>query len=202
MRPRAPGDSVVLRDILHGRPWFGWGATVVEDNDEGHVVYVPEGAPMADGEHPVGPHPWGANETWAGSGVLIVTPRDALYAIWHFWRGPGGEFSNWYVNFQRPAAATPIGFDTQDLELDIVVLPDGSWLFKDEDLFPQRVEEGKFSQATAAAVRAVAGDIAAELDRGQRRWDDKWVGWRPDPKWPRPVLPSGWQDVPTPISGD
>lgn len=157
---------------------------------------------MAECDHPIGPHPWGANESWTGSGVLIVTPRDALYAIWHFWRGQANAFSNWYVNFQRPIARTAIGFDTQDLELDIVVFPDGSWVFKDEELFPKRVEEGKISEATAVAVRDVADEIARELDRGHRRWDARWSEWRPEPEWQLPVLPPGWQEVPTAINGD
>jgi Protein of unknown function (DUF402) len=43
----------------------------------------------------------------------------------HFWRGEHDAFTCWYVNLEEPFHRTPIGIDFADLELDIVVLPDG-----------------------------------------------------------------------------
>jgi len=48
-----------------------------------------------------------------------------MHAIWVFWRGPQREFAGWYVNLQEPFRRTSRGVDTQDLELDIVIAPDG-----------------------------------------------------------------------------
>ena len=38
----------------------------------------------------------------------------------------------WYANFERPFQRTPIGIDTFDLLLDLVIEPDSSYRWKDE----------------------------------------------------------------------
>ncbi|MFI9640691.1 hypothetical protein ACIG87_11590 [Micromonospora sp. NPDC051925] len=48
----------------------------------------------------------------------------------------------------------------------------------------------------AAAIRAEGDRIADLLDAGQRWWDTGWADWRPDPSWPVPRLPAGWDSVP------
>jgi NAD(P)H-flavin reductase len=50
-----------------------------------------------------------------------------MHAVWVFWEGASRDLAGWYVNIQEPFRRTSIGFDTQDLELDIVIEPDGSW---------------------------------------------------------------------------
>jgi hypothetical protein len=42
------------------------------------------------------------------------------------WEGAARAFGAWYVNLQEPFRRSRLGFDTQDLELDVVVSPDGS----------------------------------------------------------------------------
>ena len=101
--------------------------------------------------------------------------------MWVFWDGPERTFSHWYVNLQKPFERTAAGFDTQDLELDVVVWPDGRWELKDDELLDQRVREGRFTQDQARAIRAEAARITAELDAGRRWWDDAWAEWRPEP---------------------
>ena len=45
---------------------------------------------------------------------------------------------------------TAIGYDTQDLELDLVVYPDGRWKIKDDELMDQRVSEERTSNQSVS----------------------------------------------------
>jgi len=78
---------------------------------------------------------------------MVQRPGDH-HAVWHFWTGPDREFACWYINLQTAFVRTAIGYDTQDLELDIIVLPDGSWTLKDLDVLDDRVAEGRISRSS------------------------------------------------------
>lgn len=54
----------------------------------------------------------------------------------------------------------PEGFETFDQELDLLVLPDGSYPCKDVDQFERLVGDGRLPAAEAAAVRAEAARVA------------------------------------------
>ena len=54
-----------------------------------------------------------------GRRALLVTPRDAPYALWPFRLEPDGDPIGWYCNLQRPLVRTDRGFDTDDWTLDI-----------------------------------------------------------------------------------
>ena len=56
-----------------------------------------------------------------------------------------GTFTGWYVNFELPFVRTPLGFDTRDLALDLVVAPDGTWAWKDEEEFAHMRRVGAMS---------------------------------------------------------
>ena len=123
---------------------------------------------------------------------MLQRPAES-YAVWHFWEGPDREFARWYVNFQEPFRRTEIGYDTQDLELDLVIAPDRSWRLKDADLVDQRVREGRFTAAVADRIRAEAERIGRDVEAGPCWWGDRWVSWRPEPGWVAPDLPAGWE---------
>ena len=188
----APGDLVVRREIAWGRPWLACPVFVVADMPELLASYLPEGAPF--GYLPGWPHPWYPQPAWRGHGVLMLQRPAESYAVWHFWEGPDREFARWYVNFQEPFRRTAIGYDTQDLELDLVIAPDRSCRMKDADLVDQRVREGRFSAAVADSIRAEAERIATDVESGPCWWDGGWATWRPEPGWVAPDLPPGWED--------
>jgi hypothetical protein len=184
-----------VREVWRGRPWSGIPVLVVDDTPELLAVYLPEHAPMAfpAGDWPGGRHPWHGVPAWRGHGVVMLhRPADA-YAVWVFWRGPERTFDRWYLNLQAPLERTPAGFDTLDHELDLWS-PDGrSWHRKDEELLDQRVHEGRFTAAEAAAIRAEASRLEAELASDGPWWDPAWASWTPDPSWSPPRLPTGWE---------
>jgi predicted RNA-binding protein associated with RNAse of E/G family len=119
---------------------------------------------------------------------MLQRPGEA-YAVWVFWSGPDREFDCWYINLQEPFRRTSTGYDTQDLELDILVEFDGSWRLKDDEVLEQRVREGRFTRDQVAAARTEAKRVTDDLDAGRKWWSDDWARWRPDPAWPRPAFP-------------
>jgi hypothetical protein len=181
------------RDVWRGQPVVAWGGTVVLDDPELFAIYMPEGSPLRFAPDFFGaPHPWSYTDRWRGHGVLQLQRPDEMHAVWVLWTGPDRDFTGWYVNLQEPFRRTRFGIDTQDLELDIVVSPDGSWHFKDDERLEGWIERGRWTPAEVAAIRAEGTRIGKMLDAGKRWWTDDWATWRPDPDWSLPELPANW----------
>ena len=195
------GEAVVRRQIVHGRPWLGWVVNVVEDSGDQLVTFSPEGSPFhfPDGDWPIpgGRHPWHERPGWEGHGALMVQRPGDPYAVWHFWDGPDREFKGWYVNFEAPFERTSIGFDTQDLELDIWIDPDGGWDVKDVDLLWQRHEEGRFTLIEVRRILELGDSVVALVQSGDWWWDRSWADFVPEPDWAVPGMPDGWATLPT-----
>jgi hypothetical protein len=105
---------------------------------------------------------------------MLHRPADA-YAVWVFWRGPAHAFHCWYLNLQAPLMRTTVGFDTLDHELDLWSQDGRVWHGKDEELLDRRVHEGRFTTAEAAAIRAEASQLEAELASAGPWWDPDWA---------------------------
>ena len=180
------GEVVLRREVLNdGRCWCQFPVRVVRDDDALLASYIPTGAAF---DFPPGPwpiegglHPWHGKERWEGNGVLMLQRPGEAYAIWVFWFGAEREFRGWYVNFQEPFRRNVGGYDTQDLELDIVVPLDGGWEWKDDELLDVRVAEGRFTQDQAGDIRAEGRRLEAELGTRGHWWDAWWALWEPDP---------------------
>ncbi len=98
------------------------------------------------------------------------------------------------MNLQLPVKRSPIGFDTMDLILDVVVAPDMSrWEWKDEDQFQEAVSRNIFDAVTAAGIRS-SGIAAVERLRVEADTFATW-SWAPPPNWATPRLPEGWDIV-------
>lgn len=193
------GDVIVHREVWRGRPWQASPVVVVEDTPGGLVTYLPEETPFAfppsaDGR----PHPWAGKRAWEGHGVLVLRRPGEAYSVWHFWSGAERRFAGWYLNLEEPFRRTAVGYDTQDLELDVWIPVDGRWRFKDEEQLAERVRDGRYTEAQVAATRALGDEIGAMLDRGEHWWDDRWTAFEPDPSWRAPTFPPGWEDAPVP----
>lgn len=191
------GDWVVRREVLSHGVWMGVFTKIIEDTPEHLISYIPEGSPFGfpagSWPTPSGKHPWSDRQCWQGHGCLMIQKPEDAYAVWHFWEGSKREFSCWYINLQEPFRRTSIGYDTQDLELDLVVYPDGRWEIKDDELMDQRVLEGRWTKEQVADIRAVGARIADRLEKGERWWRQEWRNWQPDSAWVVPSeLPAGW----------
>jgi Protein of unknown function (DUF402) len=127
---------------------------------------------------------------WDSYRVLRLLRWDERHSVELFWHGATGPFAGWYVNIQEPLRRSPVGFDSDDLVLDVWIEPDGSWEWKDADELDEAVRLGRFTAAEAQAIRAEGERVVA-----QRPWPTGWEDWRPDPGWELPRLPAGWDVI-------
>lgn len=114
-------------------------------------------------------------------------------------RRSGSGWVAQYVNVCTPFVRTPIGFDTDDLCLDLVLEPrEGGGFdvsFKDADDLVERAALGIYSDADLSQIHS-AGEAAARLAvAGARPFDDSWRAWAPDTHWATPdQLPTYWAE--------
>jgi predicted RNA-binding protein associated with RNAse of E/G family len=207
----SPGDVVVIQDLWRGRLWAARPVIVVEDRPDELVLWCPKGTvrkvPVARDGWPAGlsrgerladclqTGDWVlADAAWDVSNLWLQR-YDEWHAVWVSFLDSGGQWG-WYVNFQEPVFRTPIGIQTMDLALDIVVEPDrSSWRWKDEDEFDLFLARGLLSQEVGARVRDEAAGVIERLERNEPPFDSEWPRWRPDPRWGIPTLPPGWDLV-------
>jgi uncharacterized protein DUF402 len=194
--PTVP-DTAVLRFVYRGRIRWALPHWVVEETPT-HVVLGLVPGVIGKGAEDYGEAEYFdqlatawtlVDRVWERNRLLRFTPREASYSVDHYWREDDGEFLGYQINFQDTLRRTAIGFDTFDHEIDIVVRPDGSWHWKDVDSFERGVRNGVISNEDGTTIRelsrAVAGQIGNLVPTG-------WESWQPDPAWPLPELPVGW----------
>jgi hypothetical protein len=205
--------------------WAARPLVVVDDADDRLLLWIPRGTVR---KVPVTPlsrddpadrsqraienlarEDWAYGEhVWDVSCLWILTPG-AWHGVWVSW-DPSGRHHGWYVNLQRPFTRTPIGIEAMDLALDVVVEPDRTWRWKDEEEFEKLVDRSIFDSATASRVREEAETVIGRIEDAQAPFCEPWPSWRPDPRWPIPSLPPGWDAAdlrvggrhPTPVRED
>ena len=97
----------------------------------------------------------------------------------------------WYVNFERPAARTPAGYDTCDLCIDLVISADlVSYQWKDEDEYAVGREAGFIGDHEHENVERARTTVLQLLATRQGPFAGDWSVGRKDPGWPMPMLPS------------
>jgi hypothetical protein len=200
------GPSWDAGDVVFWRATQHWGqpVRVVRDDDRGLVVWLPTGseslvARLADGRHVRRIPPAERDHAtevptrsrWSGAGQLRVAPRGAPWSFW-FFTGDDGGWTGVYVNLELPHRRSERETVTRDLVLDLVVQPDGSWRYKDEDELAALEGAGIVSPRLATWVREQGTRAAAVVE--SRAWplDEGWERWRP---------PGGW-DEPLPLPDD
>ncbi len=132
---------------------------------------------------------------WERARWLQLLEPGAAHAIHLWWLAPDWQFAGWYVNLQEPFLRTELGLDYMDHMLDIVIDPDLSWRWKDEDEIAEAVSIGLVTQDWADEVRREGERVIGRLEARQSPFRDGWEHWRPDPDWPLPELPEGWDDI-------
>jgi hypothetical protein len=187
------GDVVALRDVWHGRVWRAVPGTVVRDDERETVVWIPRGTENVypvdeDGREVRLARP---DVTWATrvakTDMLVTMRADEPWSIWHYF-APDPQMAHWYVNFEEALGRHGRNVDYRDHKLDLLAYPDGSTRLKDEDELEAAAALGLLD---APAIRRDAERVLAE-----RPWPTGWEDFRPDPAWPRPVLPAGWAAMP------
>ncbi|MBW6437897.1 DUF402 domain-containing protein [Actinoplanes hulinensis] len=205
-----PGRLILHRDTHHGRIAFVHPGRVVSDDDRGLLIWVARGSVIAvettlDGRFPrdLAFADWMAAERsprtarWRGPGVLRFFPPGENHSVW-FFRDDEGHFTEYYVNLEESAVrwddGVAAGIDVIDQDLDIVAQPGGTWRWKDEDDFAERLAHPDlYWVPDEAAVWAEGRRVIKKIESGEFPFDGTWTDFRPDPSWPAPEeLPDGW----------
>lgn len=221
-----PGERVTLRYVGHshgseaGKPGLlqGWPYLVVEDSHDWLALWMPVGTRMkrldlADRTRPVtdlihGQHPTPFRR---GEQLRLMRP-DTHSSIWLHWnsstsplpdartqhaRGTRQDaFLGWYVNIEAAYIRTPIGVDTTDLNLDVVVRPDLSWEWKDEAQHARFEALGVFTPDETRRIRAEGERVIADIDARRPPFDGAWLDWSPPTQWAPPEVHEGWDTHP------
>ncbi len=183
--------DVVLREIHFGRVWRANACRLVEERDGLLVLWSPPGVARKlpldenDEEIRIPRAEWRLGERPTAMDSLGLVRPGARHSTWLFWTE--GRFTHWYVNLERHLGRSPLTFDYVDDKLDLVVDASGEWRLKDEDELEQAHVLGLVD---AAAVRAEAERVLSDPP-----WPTGWEDWRPDPSWPLPRFPAGWDAV-------
>ncbi len=176
--------------------------TVVEDNADRLVAWMPMGTPILDLERADGRKVRADPATmftaprrsrpgvWWGSGILRVLEPGRRWSTWLFFDGETGAFRGWYCNIEEVHRRSGRTTWSRDEVLDVWVEPDRTWERKDEDEVVLGVEQGRFTPAEADELYAIAEEIEDVI----RAWGSPFRdGGRPSgrtPAWPVPALPS------------
>jgi len=200
--PFTPGQPILVREFWQGKIWTARPEIVVQDSVDLIALYIPRGAHWKQarslddkkvstlgrktGEWKL------ADAVWQGEGRLRLAVPGARYSVLAFWNDNHTALNCWYINLEEPLTRTARGFDYMDQLLDIIVEPDlKNWHWKDDDEFQEAVDLGLISPQEAKMFR-VEGKNAIELLQSGKSIFNQWGNWYPDPSWPVPVLPDGW----------
>ncbi|AVT30797.1 DUF402 domain-containing protein [Plantactinospora sp. BC1] len=209
----APGRVIVHRNVRRGR--IGWvrPARVVSDDDRGLLLWVARGTRVASevtadgrGMRALPFREWVTSDhrlhvgTWNGPPVLKFLPAGADHSVW-FFRDASERFASWYVNLEEHGVRWDdgdlAGVDMVDQDLDVVVWPDHTWEWKDEEEFAERLALPEhYWVPDAAAVRAEGERVIKIAEAAQFPFDGTWCDFVPDPAWTAPDLPPGWDRPP------
>ena len=124
--------------------------------------------------------------------VLTLNPPNSWHSVWLFWTVEW-QLKFWYVNLQTPIRRTSRGILVQDCALDIVVDPDMSWSWKDEDEFRELTNRGFFTEGQVSSIRAEADRMVQVIEVKASPFSDGWEKWRPNMSWSVPKIPEDWQ---------
>lgn len=208
-----PGDHCLLRGINRSNVCCAHSVFVVKDTSQESVLVVMPGAECA---LPAGY--WARKENndfsngsrwvetrkpgfimkpfiWQTKLMLMIMQPEKYYATYLFWRHETNEFAGYYINFQLPFRRVATGFDTLDLDIDIVIHPDGSWHWKDVEEYQQGIREGGILPAWVKAIEDSQPEVFAMMEKKTYPMDDSWLGWKPDTAWKPGKLVEGWSVV-------
>lgn len=207
-----PGDNVALRGIFNGRVWLAQSVIVVKDSAEETILLLTPGAQCvnpdgwwqwrdgddfrADRWTEMKNNTWALREfTWETNRLLMFLEPQKYYGTFYFWNQATDEFLCYYINFQLPYQRSHCGFDTLDLEIDLVIDPSFNWHWKDEDAYHAGIKAGCIQDQWVKEIKHAEQEILTKLRERRYPLDGSWLTWRPSANWNPPHLPERWQEV-------
>ncbi|HEY7272104.1 MAG TPA: DUF402 domain-containing protein [Actinoplanes sp.] len=213
--PFEPDRPVLYRNVAGGQLLAVRPCRVVSDDDRGLLLWLARGSVVgvemaADGRgirsmpfaEWVGLQHHVVESKWQGPGILKFFPPDVDHSVWFFFDDDDAVFAGWYVNLEERAVrwddGDVAGVDTVDQDLDIVVAPDRSWQWKDEEEFAERLALPEhYWVPDEDAVWAEGRRVIKRIEAAEFPFDGTWTDFVPDPSWPIPrALPRGWDRPP------
>jgi hypothetical protein len=201
-----PGDQILIRFIRNLPADLILPATIVHDAADYLAWYIAAGTAMkgratVDGQKLTRDTPFLEREraigglaefTWRTNNALVISRPSWLCAISLFWQADSGKFVGYYGNIQAPFVRTERGIDTADYLLDVVIDPDLTTRWKDEDEWEDARAYGLIYPDLLDEVRAEGERIMAMAAAAEWPFDGSLTAWRPDPAWSIPSLPLDW----------
>lgn len=207
-----PGQLALVRHCRHGAVQAARPCVVAADGPDGTLLWLAAGTRVrnslfVDGrpvrEVPLTERftqPWHTGPgIWVGTSVLEWVPPNAAWHTVSWFFDLDGGFRNWYVNVETPpvrwddrAAGGAAGFDSDDLELDVVIAPDRSCVLKDDDELDAAVACGDLPVRVAERTRLEASAAIDAATAGRPPFDGALTDFRPAPEWPAMRIPVGW----------
>jgi hypothetical protein len=126
---------------------------------------------------------------WEQTHVLRFEGAGTRHSVEIYWTTEW-EHLGWYLNLQTPTTFKGRFVDTTDQALDVVVSPEGTWQWKDEDELEEAVELGIWTTEEADEIRA-----EGERAIAAQPWPTGWEDWRPPAGWGPLGLPRDWHVV-------
>lgn len=205
---RRPGEVVALRWVRNVPADLVAPVRIVEHDASRTILFLHCGSPLkiradADGNRIGLDGPLAEREAriarlvdgeWTDNHALMIHEPHRLGAVWLFWRATDWAFQGYYVNLQAPLEPFAAGFDTADYLLDIVVEPDLSWRWKDEDEFEEALTAELIPPVLLHAVRADGRRFIREIEGRTWPFGQGLETWRPEPDWDVPELPGDWDE--------
>jgi hypothetical protein len=204
------GSTAVRRDVLNGKIWSAAAHRVIEDRDGVLVLACWPGAEslapttwiewlrsgndavrkqaipdLARGRWKLGRWVWRETATLSWFGL------DPDFSVHRFFPLTPDQSPRWYINFERPPRRTPIGIDTLDLLLDLVVDVDLSrWTWKDEDEYAHARHLGLIADTEHRCIERARQRALAMIESCSGPFAADWSNWHVPRAWPVPALPS------------
>jgi len=204
------GEVVALRGMIGQRPWIVQSCLLVKDTPQEVALLLLPGAECIMPESYIHRNHddgyiwkrWQESRatvwnqvpfTWQTNRFLILLEPQKYYASIYIWEHASNVFQCYYINFQLPFARSHCGFDTLDLDLDIVVAPDLSWQWKDVDEYERGINDGGILPAWVQSIESAQPEIFEKIEKKKYPLDGAWLNWQPNPDWSPPGLPSDWE---------
>ena len=208
-----PGDKCVLRGIVYNQVWLVQSVIVVSDKLNETVLLLIPGAQCAIPKEYWRWRDLGNKEnierwkvarrnplileefTWQKNRVLYFLESGKYYSFDLFWDHESDKFNCYYINFQTPYKRSHCGFDTLDLDLDIVIDELNNWKWKDADEYQAGIREGGIKEEWVEGIEKSKEEVIERINKHIYPMDGSWVNWRPDLTWKPPTLPDDWQNI-------
>jgi len=202
------GDVIAWRGIYRNQIWHAQTVIVVKDTPEEIVMAL---LPKAECVAPEGylngkdsnKRRWNfkdkawekQNYLWRTNLLLLLLEPQKYYSTIYFWNNESNQFLCYYVNFQLPFKRSHCGVDTLDLDLDLIINPDFSYEWKDEDDYQKAIDKGVIIPEWTQEIEMAKNEVFNKLEKRQYPYDGSWLNWMPDPNWSPPKLPENWDKI-------